>query len=187
MIEYNPRESTEKRQKKAQRRLMDKVAVLELWHQVGAPPDGYPWPKRIGEFLAWEDADFKAEVLWEGEKTEVNGIYKLSAVTADKPQNLSLKERAIELIGHLHRATKPSSIRAEEKRLKAELSQALAELQTITNKFIELRAEMLEVGKSSRLKDNRIANLQEENSKLLKKLATLTTFQVVPDKGGEVV
>ena len=181
MIEYNPRESTEERQKKAQQRLIDKVAVLERWYQDGGPPGDYPWPKRIGEFLGWEDPDFKAEVFWEGKKAEVKGLYKLSAVTADKQQNKHLKERAVELIGLLTTASKPSAIRAEEKKLKAERSQLLAELQTITNKFIELRAGMIEIEKNNRDKDNQIANLQDEKSKLIKKLAKVTSFHIVTD------
>lgn len=181
-MKYNPRESTSVRQKNAQQRIIDKVSILEHWHQNGGYPVGFYCPKKIGEFLSWEDHGLAINVTQNGKPREIIGVYKVSAVTADKTGNKHLKDRAIELMRALAIPKKSKDKNIEINKLKAQRDQAIKEVQVLVNEYAKIGLKILQLEKSSRIKDNQIANLQEHNALLTKKLAKIKSFHVVKTK-----
>ena len=183
MLRHDPRESSAERQRKAQQRLVDKVCVLERWYQEGGSPDTSFCPRRIGKFLEWEDPALRVEILRDGQETEVEGVYYVSAVTADKPCNKPFKDRAIELMGLLAKPKKTARKADELNVVKAERDQALRQLRTITNKYVMITEKEMTLEKENARKENRIRNLLEENGELRKKLSKVSSLY--PVSGGD--
>lgn len=179
MTRHDPRESSKDRQQNAQQRLRDKVAVLERWYQVGAVPEGMQCPKGIGQFLMWEDPDLTVEMTNDDPSIAVSGVFPVSAVTADKPDNSHLKRRALELIEALTKPKKPAKVVSELNRVKAERVELLKQVQNITNEFIAARQTIMTQEKTIRKQDNAMINLREEIARLRKKLSKVTPLHTV--------
>ena len=179
---YNPRDPTEVRKLRATRRLETKVALLEGWFQGGGPPKDAFCPRRIGEFLAWEDESIEIPAPPGGKQPVVRGVFRVTAVTADRPENKALKGRALYLMGKLAVASKPVTLRNEVRQLKAERDEARVALKNITNRYVEVRQTLKHIEDENMLKANEIQNLMEERNRLAEELRKVKPF-TRPQKG----
>jgi chromosome segregation ATPase len=112
-------------------------------------------------------------------------VYKVTAVTADKPENKALKTRVLELMEKLATASKPFAIRKEARQLKAALDEARVALQNVTNRYVEICDKVQNLEEDSKIKQNEIQNLMEEKKRLTEELAKIKAFPKLLKKGGE--
>jgi uncharacterized coiled-coil protein SlyX len=172
-IAYNPRDEKTAREKKADLRIKVKVAVLEVWRKEGVP-EGCECPYNQSMFQQWEDDGLDVKIVLDGEKRTVNKVFKVTAVTVDKPNNSGLKARAIALMDAIRNRPTPKK---ENAKLKAERAEQEAVIQELTNQTAELRYEIAALKKDLKAKDTELQTLIGRNNKLQAELNKVLPFE----------
>jgi chromosome segregation ATPase len=150
----------------AQKRIKAKIKVLEKYVHHGIPE---------GAYIPASEASFR---LW---KDETLGLEKIgSPNTLNRAYNRSLKQRVAELIKELANKNKRKARRPQlvttlrnEKKIKDQL------IRELTSKWHSTRHELEQTQRSNRRLSNRIAELEQENSDLIRKLNAITGLKSV--------
>lgn len=174
-VRYCKKDNSETRKEKATLRIKTKVAVLERWVQDGGPPTGTYSPTSITKFNEWKDEELEMEVMLDGVRVTILGVFPISTVSTDKKEHIALKERAITLIGELKNISNPKCLKKEIRKLEAEKKEALTALQRITNEFTEMRYKIAVLEETNEAKDGTIDNLKGRNAELVRRLGQRPT------------
>ena len=143
-------------QQDAQVKINAKIAVLQEYLKKGAPSGAFV-PRSLEQFRVWTDDRLTLSVI--GSKS-----------TLYQPWNREARIKILNLLKSLTLEKTSSNQKNKSERLRRENRELRFTLKQLAGEMHKTRQELLTTQRDSERKDQRIADLKEENSKLTAKL-----------------